>query len=180
MNSFPTSQVATPGIAPSSLQREDIARRIPHQLSMCLLDRVTSWDAQKICCETDSHRSPDNPMRSHGRLGSACGIEYAAQAMAVHGALIAESRGNTSAIGGAQARGGYLVSVRSVTLFAVQLDTVAGCLTVTAERVSGDANTVLYSFELLGGAHRLLCGRAIVVLDSQEASAGPAAARIPS
>ena len=30
---------------------------------------------------------PDHPLRSHGRLGVACGIEYAAQAMAVHGAL---------------------------------------------------------------------------------------------
>ena len=36
-----------------------------------------------------SHRAADNPLRAHGRLGAACGIEYAAQAMAVHGALLA-------------------------------------------------------------------------------------------
>ena len=30
---------------------------------------------------------PDHPLRAHGRLGVACGVELAAQAMAVHGAL---------------------------------------------------------------------------------------------
>lgn len=179
MTSVQITQMARPGIAPSSLEHGDIARRIPHQHSMCLLDRVTTWDTQRISCEADSHHSPDNPMRSHGRLGSACGIEYAAQAMAVHGALIAESLG-ASATGGAQARGGYLVSVRSVTLFAVQLDTVAGRLTVTAERVSGDANTVLYSFTVLDGVKSLLTGRAIVVLNPQDVATGPVAARIPA
>ncbi len=169
MTSTLHSEMAASGMAPSTLLHADIARRIPHQHSMCLIDRVTAWDTQQICCETGSHRSLHNPLRAHGRLGSACGIEYAAQAMAVHGALIAESRGGASAIGGVkagsqQARGGYLVSVRSLSLFALQLDTVAGQLTVTAERISGDANTVLYSFTVLNGPTALLSGRAIVVL----------------
>jgi predicted hotdog family 3-hydroxylacyl-ACP dehydratase len=183
MTSALPSQMAVPDIAPSTLLHADIARRIPHQHSMCLLDRVTAWDPQQICCETDSHRSQHNPMRAHGRLGSACGIEYAAQAMAVHGALIAESRGLPSPADGAnarshKARGGYLVSVRGVTLFNVQLDTVAGQLTVTAERVSGDANTVLYSFAVLDGPRTLLSGRAIVVLDPPNLVTGAVAARV--
>lgn len=169
--------MAVTGIAPASLLHADIARRIPHQHSMCLLDRVTAWDSLQICCESDSHRLLDNPMRAHGRLGASCGIEYAAQAMAVHGALIAESLGETSAIRGGHARGGFLVSVRSVSLFALQLDNVAGRLTVTAERISGDANTVLYSFAVLDGLRTLLSGRAIVVLDSPDPVAGPVAAR---
>ena len=183
MTSALHSQMAASGMAPSNLLHADIARRIPHQHSMCLLDRVTSWDLQQICCEADSHRSLDNPMRAHGRLGASCGIEYAAQAMAVHGALIAESRGGASVIGDAKAgsqpaRGGYLVSVRSVSLFALQLDTVAGQLTVTAERISGDANTVLYSFAVLDGPRTLLSGRAIVVLDPPDPVAGLVADRI--
>jgi predicted hotdog family 3-hydroxylacyl-ACP dehydratase len=62
---------------------------LPHQGSMCLLDAVTDWDAQRIRCMATSHRDVDNPLRAHDRLGAACGIEYAAQAMAAHGALLA-------------------------------------------------------------------------------------------
>jgi predicted hotdog family 3-hydroxylacyl-ACP dehydratase len=54
---------------------------------MCLLDRVVHWDSQRIHCRASSHRSADNPLRSRDQLSAACGIEYAAQAMAVHGAL---------------------------------------------------------------------------------------------
>lgn len=169
MTSAHRARPAVSGMAPATLLHADIARRIPHQHSMCLLGRVTAWDSQQICCEADSHRSLDNPMRAHGRLGAACGIEYAAQAMAVHGALIAERLDGASADGGEKAgsqpaRGGYLVSLRSVKLFAAQLDTVAGRLTITAERVSGDTNSVLYSFAVFDGPRTLLSGRAIVVL----------------
>ncbi|WP_206685552.1 hypothetical protein, partial [Escherichia coli] len=34
----------------------------------------------RIRCTATSHRDPRNPLRSHGRLASVCGIEYAAQA----------------------------------------------------------------------------------------------------
>ena len=179
MTSAPRTPMAVSGMAPSTLQRADIARRIPHQYGMCLLDRVTAWDTQQISCGADSHRSPDNPMRAHGRLGASSGIEYAAQAMAVHGALIAGSLGEASTLGGSVTRGGYLVSLRGVTLFVEQLDNVVASLTVNAERVSGDANTVLYSFTVLDGARSLLSGRAIVVLDPSRLVTGPVAARIP-
>ena len=180
MTSARHAHMPTDGMAPATLVRADIARRIPHQHSMCLLDRVTAWDTQQICCEADSHRALDNPMRAHGRLGASCGIEYAAQAMAVHGALIAESLGDASSVGGAPARGGYLVSLRSVTLFALRLDTVAGRLTVNAERVLGDASTVLYSFTVMDGVTSLLSGRAIVVLDPPAMLTGRVAAPIPA
>ena len=74
---------------PILLQQADIARRIPHQGRMCLLDAVTEWDGAHIVCQASSHRASDNPLRAEGRLGAACGVEYAAQAMAVHGALLA-------------------------------------------------------------------------------------------
>src|ERR1700752_1268025 len=73
------------------LDHEWIEQHIPHKGRMCLLDEVLSWDAMRIRCRSSSHRATDNPLRAHGRLGAACGIEYAAQAMAVHGALIASS-----------------------------------------------------------------------------------------
>ena len=131
---------------------------IPHQGSMCLLDRIDSWDSQQIRCSASSHRSLDNPLRAHGRLGAACGIEYAAQAMAAHGALLAAA--------GSQPRAGYLASVRAVELSVARLDDIAADLRVEAERESGDDNTVLYGFSVFAGQELLLSGRAIVVLDA--------------
>lgn len=159
---------------PQTLNRDDIARRIPHQGSMCLLDTVLAWDDDRIRCEASSHRASGHPLRAHGRLGAACGVEYAAQAMAVHGALMAEklAGGNT---GGNPPRAGYLASVRSVSLHVERLDTVSGPLTVNAERITADANTVLYSFTVQSGACILLDGRAVVVLDQAGIGPGPVA-----
>ena len=64
-----------------------IEAHIPHQGRMCLLDEVRAWDQAGVECASRTHRAPDHPLRAHGRLGSACLLEYAAQAMAVHGAL---------------------------------------------------------------------------------------------
>jgi predicted hotdog family 3-hydroxylacyl-ACP dehydratase len=131
---------------------------LPHQGSMCLLDAVTEWDAQRIRCTASSHRAPDNPLRAHDRLGAACGIEYAAQAMAAHGALLA---GADSA-----PRAGYLASVRSVELQVARLDDIAADLEVEAERLSGDGNTILYGFRVSAAGRELLSGRAAVILDA--------------
>lgn len=153
---------------PQTLNRDDIARRIPHQGGMCLLDTVTSWDDNHIRCQAGSHRAAEHPLRAHGRLGAACGVEYAAQAMAVHGALVAEAAAGSSPADASSTppRAGYLASLRGVTLYVERLDTIAGALTVSAERITGDANTVLYSFTVRAGAQTLLSGRAVVVLDA--------------
>lgn len=150
--------------APSTLQHADIARRIPHQGSMCLLECVSAWDTQQICCEASSHRDSNNPLRAHGRLGAACGIEYAAQAMAVHGALLAESGAGAASQGPTL---GYLASVRGVTLHVDRLDDLSDALSIHAERLSGDSSTVLYSFTVHAGRRLLLSGRAAVILDAQ-------------
>ena len=133
-----------------------IAAHIPHHGSMCLLDSVIDHDAQQVRCVAVSHRAPDNPLRSHGKLSSACGIEYAAQAMAVHGALLAN---------GAAPRPGFLASVRNAVLHVARLDDIAGDLIVEATRITGDSATVLYDFALRDGEHLLLEGRAAIVLD---------------
>ena len=158
--------------APQTLGRDEIARRIPHQGSMCLLDAVLAWDEESISCEASSHRAEQNPLRAHGRLGAVCGVEYAAQAMAMHGALVGESH----AAGAASApRAGYLAGMRGVTLHVDRLDTIAGPLAVKAQRVTGDDNTVLYNFTLQSGEQPLLSGRAIVVLDASAINSAKAA-----
>lgn len=131
---------------------------------MCLLERVSAWDTQQIRCEASSHRDSNNPLRAHGRLGAACGIEYAAQAMAVHGALLAESGAGAASQGPTL---GYLASVRGVTLHVDRLDDLSDALSIHAERLSGDSTTVLYSFTVHAGRRLLLGGRAAVILDAQ-------------
>jgi predicted hotdog family 3-hydroxylacyl-ACP dehydratase len=141
------------------LDRDWIAQRIPHAGAMCLLDRVLAWDAGRLRCLATSHLSPGNPLRSGGRLSVVCGIEYAAQAAAVHGALRAAG-------GGEAPRGGFLASVRSVEFNARRLDTLDGGLIVEVERLSGDGNDALYQFRLLAADGRaLLTGRLAVRLD---------------
>ena len=142
------------------LNRAWIESRIPHQGRMCLLDEVIAWSAARVSCRSSTHREADNPLRAHGRLGVACGIEYAAQAMAVHGALVA----------GAPAAGapaaGFLAAVRDVRFHSLRLDDVQGDLICDAVRMAGDATTALYEFELRSEAALLLRGRATVVSDA--------------
>lgn len=140
------------------LDQRWIAAHIPHQGTMCLLDAVLESSDAVIVCRAVSHADPANPLRAEGRLGAAAGIEYAAQAMAVHGALIAGDD--------APPRQGYLTSVRSVSLHVARLDDLPGALEVRAERLSGDGNHILYQFSLAHAGRCLLEGRAAVVLDA--------------
>lgn len=158
--------------APARLDHAGIALRIPHQGRMCLLDRLLSWSSRQIHCAAENHREPDHPLRSASGLLSPCAIEYAAQAMALHGALLAPAE--------AGPRPGYLVSVRNVRLAVARLDGVAGPLQVRAERLAGEARQVMYRFELSDEhGHLLVDGRATVVLDTPLARA-PAARAEPS
>lgn len=142
------------------LNRTWIAQNIPHHGRMCLLDEVIEWDAQHIRCRSTTHRLPDHPLRSHDRLGVCCGIEYAAQAMAVHGALAA---------GAANARrpeAGFLAAVRDVRLHVLRLDDIQTDLICEAALVAGDPGSALYEFELRSEAQRLVTGRATAVYDA--------------
>jgi predicted hotdog family 3-hydroxylacyl-ACP dehydratase len=150
--------VLTPATDATALDRDWIAAHIPHQGSMCLLNATVGWSATAISCRATSHADPANPLRAGGRLGAAAGIEYAAQAMAIHGALLAHADD--------QPRQGYLTSVRGVTLHVARLDDLAGEIEVQAERLSGDGNNILYQFSLSHAGRCLLEGRAAVVLDA--------------
>ena len=136
-----------------------IAQNIPHHGRMCLLDEVVEWDAQSIRCRSATHRLPDHPLRSHGRLGVCCGIEYVAQAMAVHGALAA---------GAANVRpeAGYLAALRDVRFHVLRLDDIQTDLICEAVVVAGDHDGALYEFALRSAVQRLVTGRATVLFDA--------------
>ncbi len=126
---------------------------------MCLLDYVEGWDPQRIHCRANSHRAADNPLRAYGRLGTACGIEYAAQAMAVHGVLLAPPDST-------RIRAGYLLSVRGAQLHVPRLDNIVDDLRVTANCVTRSENTLLYQFSVSAAGRLLLAGRATVALNA--------------
>ncbi len=139
--------------------RDEIATLIPHAGAMCLLDRVIHWSATSIGCLSRRHMAQDNPLRSRARLGVVCGIEFAAQAMALHGRLCA---------GVAETpRHGYLASVRQVTCRCDRLDSFATDLTIEAERLAGDERQAMYQFALRCNDVELLSGRAAVVLEAR-------------
>jgi predicted hotdog family 3-hydroxylacyl-ACP dehydratase len=146
-----------------SLNRAWIEQHIPHRGSMCLLDEVIEWDIQHIRCRSSTHRAPDNPLRSQEHLGIACGVEYAAQAMALHGALAGGAASGTAADA---PEVGILASVRDVRLFVLRLDDIESDLICEATLIAGDDLTALYEFALRDGQRSLLSGRATVVLDA--------------
>ena len=141
-----------------AVTKTDIARLIPHAGAMCLLDGVVRWDSAQIRCVSRTHRDLGNPMRAGGQLPAVCGIEYAAQAMAVHGGL--------SGIIGSKPKAGYLVSLRDVICRKSRLDNLEGDLIVDAEQLMGDQSRVIYQFTLQVGGVEVLSGRATVVLDA--------------
>jgi predicted hotdog family 3-hydroxylacyl-ACP dehydratase len=130
---------------------------------MCLLDGVVEWDASRILCMSRSHRAADNPLRTEGGLQAVCGVEYAAQAMAVHGGLAGK-------VGG-RPRAGYLASLRNVVCRRDRLDNLEGDLIVEAEQVAGDGSHVIYRFRLRVGQVDVLSGQALVVLEVAGAAA---------
>lgn len=146
-----------------TLDRAGIAALIPHSGSMCLLARLQSWDAQRIVCAATNHRDADHPLRTASGLMSPCAIEYAAQAMALHGALIGQDAGTA-------ASPGFLASARGVQLHVLRLDDLPLAevdeLQVEATRQSGDARQILYSFQVSHAGRTLAEGRAAVVLNT--------------
>lgn len=145
--------------APATLDQAGIAARIPHAGRMCLLDRLEAWSDTQIRCSARSHRAADHPLRTAGGLLAPAAIEYAAQAMALHGALVAPS--------GADPSPGFLASVRGVRFERLRLDEIEGALQVEAERLAGAGGQLLYRFRLADAGGALLAeGRATVVLNT--------------
>jgi predicted hotdog family 3-hydroxylacyl-ACP dehydratase len=141
------------------VDRDAIAQMIPHAGNMCLLDAVLRWDPSSIRCVSARHRLADNPLRQGGRLGALCGIEFAAQAMAVHGRL-------AGAIG-ARPRAGILASLREVVSCCDRIDDFDGNLIIDATLLMGDSERVMYAFAITCGAQALISGRATVLLQAE-------------
>jgi predicted hotdog family 3-hydroxylacyl-ACP dehydratase len=139
------------------LDKAQLRALIPHAGSMCLLDQVDEWTAEWIRCSTLTHRDPSNPLRSSNQLAALHLAEYGAQAMAAHGALLAQ--------GGPQP--GMLGALRDIRFHVTRIDDLEQSLTVTATRRLARSDGLIYDFvvEVSENPRRVLCeGRISVVL----------------
>ena len=137
------------------LNKKEIETLIPHSGAMNLLNGVLKWDEDHIICLANSHRSKHNPLRNENALSSVCGVEYAAQAMAVHGAL---STGDPDE----EPRPGYLASIKNLDLLVSSLDDIESDLVIEAELLMRDKEFLVYQFRVLSEDLNLLSGRAII------------------
>lgn len=133
------------------IDRSGIEARVPQAGAMCLLDSVTAWDATHIACEAAA-ASTAHPLSRDGGVPAVAAIEYAAQATAVHGALL-EPDGGT--------RDGMLAKVSDVELAP---GTLNGPLAIRADLLSRVASGCMYAFTVHDAGGCRARGRLLVAL----------------
>ena len=132
------------------IERATIANLIPHAGDMCLLDRVLDWDAHAIRCSATSHRDRDNPLREAGGLATLAGIEYAAQAAAVHASLLSNETAP---------RNGVLAALKNVTATRQWLHEITSDIVIEANLLHSDPAGGIFSFAVLADNTCLLSGQ---------------------
>jgi predicted hotdog family 3-hydroxylacyl-ACP dehydratase len=140
-----------------TIAKAALCQLIPHHGTMCLLDAVQRWNDTSILCTTGSHRDVTNPLRRNHQLEAVCGLEYAAQAMAVHVGLLRQKQERRLTVG-------YLGAVKNLMLLAARLDDVKEDLTVQATRLVGEMDCFIYTFRVSAERQELLDGRASIFL----------------
>ncbi|MDB5749671.1 MAG: 3-hydroxydecanoyl-[ACP] dehydratase [Ramlibacter sp.] len=136
------------------IDRTGIEGLVPHAGAMCLLDAVTEWSEQEIAC-TSALPAAGHPLARDGRVPAIAAIEYAAQATAVHGALLERSDGP---------RAGMLATLVDVRLELPQIPTDGEALSVRAALLSRSAGGCLYSFVVGTRRATIASGRLLVAL----------------
>lgn len=139
-----------------TLDRTAIAELIPHQGSMCLLERVLSWDTAQIMAATGTHRDPAHPLRGAAGLRSVHLCEYGAQAAALHGGLVARATGR-------QAPPGMIVSLRDVKLGLAYIQDLPDELIVVAKLLLATDSGTQYSFEVSHDEDVIASGRVAIM-----------------
>ena len=142
-----------------AMSMKSIDTLLPHAGRMRLIDRVVSYDEQSIVCESNSHRCADHPLAEAGVLSIICGLEYGAQAMAIHGALLADSGSP-----GASRRHGLLVAASDLQWSVERLDQCEAPLVIKAVSEFRSDNQVSYRFEISASSTTVVTGRASVLL----------------
>lgn len=140
-----------------------LAELLPHAGAMCLLDELVSWDKTRIVCRSASHRRGDHPLRRDGFLPAIHLLEYAAQATAVHGALVAGA--DTSAVPAK-----YLAAARDFDVAVNSLDDIQADLHIDAECLLAMGDSAVYRFHVSADGRELASGRLTIVPPKGEPS----------
>lgn len=138
------------------LDAPGIAALIPHKGAMSFLDGVLRVDEAHIVCSARSHTDPGHPLARGGRLHALAGLEYGAQAMALHGALMDAGDGPSKM--------GVIASVRALTWTVERLDDIATPLEIEARRITGSGAQVAYTFAIRAGTGDIVSGRITALL----------------
>ncbi|MCB9776741.1 MAG: 3-hydroxylacyl-ACP dehydratase [Nitrospiraceae bacterium] len=124
---------------------------------MSLLSVVENWDTRSITCSANSHRDPQNPLRRSGQLDSLCGLEYAAQAMAIHFGLTSIPEIERGPIG-------FLGGIRDLNVTTDRLDLYEDNLTIVATLLFPQEVSFLYAFSVNVENSLILKGRASIFI----------------
>jgi predicted hotdog family 3-hydroxylacyl-ACP dehydratase len=139
--------------------RARIQQLVPHAGAMCLLDAVTHWDAAQITCSS-AEPAASHPLARDGVVPAIAAAEYAAQATAVHGALLDDA---------SRPRAGMLAKLMDVDLHSACFPPDGGPVTVNAKLLSRSGGGCLYAFDVASLGRPIASGRLMVAF-------GPSAA----
>lgn len=139
------------------MNRTEILELIPHAGAMCLLDQVVAWDAGSIHCRSSSHHDDNHPLRHDGRLAAVHLIEYAAQAVAVHGGLLARDH-NESAL-----TDGRLAGLRNIEFGRDDIQSITSAIEIHAHRELVSAAGLIYRVTVENGECLLASGQLTIV-----------------
>ncbi|WP_428088047.1 3-hydroxylacyl-ACP dehydratase [Candidatus Thioglobus sp.] len=135
----------------------ELCELIPHSGKMCLIDCVKEWDDESIICTTRTHQNHDNPLLSGSTLPVSALIEYAAQAMAIHGALIAKELGE-------KMQTGYLAALKNVNFYNyLEIHKISSPLTIKVTKKFSSKGNMIYDFVVTSETDNLISGRATVI-----------------
>jgi predicted hotdog family 3-hydroxylacyl-ACP dehydratase len=158
---FLTSSIATGG----SIDRAEIARRLPHAGAMCLIDRVDRWNSDSIVCRASAPErghplawiaatSQESTDAGATVLHSVTTVEYAAQAVALHASLLD---------GAPAPRSGLLAKLSEVTL---SPRPVTGAMEIEARLLTRSDAGCLYAFDVHDMQGTCATGRLMIAFDS--------------
>lgn len=140
---------------------DQIEALLPHAGAMVLIDEVVEHDRQKAHCRARIDGLEDHPLACRGILPAAALVEYAAQAMAAHGALVS-APGNPPPVG-------WLAALPALNLAGDRVK-VPVLIDMHVTREGGDGSGALYEFCVLAGRQTLASGRATVMFVKSRAA----------
>ena len=140
-------------ISDAPLNHKEIEQRLPHAGTMSLLNEVIEANSNSLTALAKSHLETNNPLRLNGKIATVNGIEYAAQAMAIHGSLLSDI-----------SPAGYIAAVRNIDINVPFFPETDAPLIIEVQRLMSDKNGFSYQFYINCEQISLISGKITVFL----------------